>query len=97
MLKKMYNYELPFSKKNIDIVKNSIKIMEDGESVVYGKTGSGVENNKEVNGWFVGYIEENNNMYFFATSIEGKNGATGVKAKEITLQILRDLGNVMKK
>ncbi|MBU3128970.1 BlaR1 family beta-lactam sensor/signal transducer [Clostridium tagluense] len=97
MLKKMYNYELPFSKKNIDIVKNSMKIMEDGERVMYGKTGSGDENNKEVNGWFVGYIEENNDMYFFATNIEGKNGATGVKAKEITLQILRDLGNVMKK
>ena len=47
-----------------------------------GYAGSGL-------GWFVGYVERNNNVYFFATEAEGKNLGPG-KASEITLKILAD-------
>lgn len=36
-----------------------------------GKTGWSISNNIN-NGWFVGYIESQNKMYFFATNVEPK-------------------------
>lgn len=96
LLKKMNNYELPFSKKNIDIVKKSIKLIENEDTVLYGKTGSGVENNNSVNGWFVGFIENGNNAYIFASNIEATDGATGTKAKDIALKVLKEKQNIIK-
>lgn len=96
MLRKFYNYQLPASKGNIDIVKNVIALSNENGIKLSGKTGSGGStlNDKYINGWFVGYVEKNKNVYFFACNIEandatGKN-ADGAEAKEITLKILKD-------
>jgi beta-lactamase class D len=40
-------------------------------------------------GWFVGYLETKDNVYFFATNIKGSH-TDGVKAKEISLEILKN-------
>lgn len=53
--------------------------------------GSGLQDGKWVLGWFVGYIEHQGKYYVFATNIEGKDGAIGGKAREITKAIARDL------
>ncbi len=56
-----------------------------------GKTGSGLMESEHV-GWFVGYKELNGNVYFFATNITGSTPeANGPKAREISLEILREL------
>ncbi|MDQ7862455.1 penicillin-binding transpeptidase domain-containing protein [Peribacillus frigoritolerans] len=47
---------------------------------------------KNLNGWFIGYVETKNNTYFFATNIQNENDSSGSKAGEITLSILKDLG-----
>ena len=47
---------------------------------------------KDVNGWFVGYIESDNNTYYFATNIQAPSNATGSQATEITETILSDFG-----
>lgn len=90
MLKKFYRNELSFSKRNIDIVKKIIVLSEENDTVLSGKTGGGVVNGKCINGWFIGYVEKNKNVYFFATNIQSQDGATGYKAKELTLQILKE-------
>lgn len=59
---------------------------------LYGKTGTGRVNGKDVNGWFVGYIESDNNTYYFATNIQAPSNATGSQATEITETILSDFG-----
>ncbi|NFB15695.1 BlaR1 family beta-lactam sensor/signal transducer [Clostridium botulinum] len=89
-LKKLWNYDVKFKKEDVDFVKNSIKLMEEGDVVLYGKTGSGSENNKDVNGWFVGVLEKGNNKYYFATNIEGSNNINGQKAKSIAVDILKE-------
>ena len=86
MLRKLYDYQLPFSKRNIDIVKMIIIDSKEAGVTLSGKTGSG----GAVNGWFVGYVEKADNIYFFATNIEGEKEANGAKAKEITKNILKD-------
>lgn len=96
ILRKFYDYQLPFSKRNIDIVKNIIVLSDKSGIKLSGKTGSGSMPNSEkyINGWFVGYIEKGNNVYIFVTNIEANglsnNSAGGQEAKEITLKILKD-------
>lgn len=92
ILKRIYNYEVPFSNESIDTVKEILKISKKGNNILSGKTGSGVINNKSVNGWFVGCLEKHDNVYFFAVNIEGKEKANGTSAREIALSILEDKG-----
>jgi beta-lactamase class D len=71
----------------MDIVK-SIIIQETlpGGEIFSGKTGS---NGKDL-GWFVGTVELGSNIYIFATNIIGE-GANGIKAKDITMEIIKRL------
>ena len=88
LLKSFYLNEYNFKAENIKTIKNSIKISEKSNSTMYGKTGTGTVNNKNINGWFIGFIEKNDNTYFFATNIQGIDNANGSTAAEITQKIL---------
>lgn len=100
MLKRIYTYQIPISKENIDIVKKILVLAKKDGVVLSGKTGSGLKDSGKfipqgtddgyIIGWFVGYVEKDNNVYYFATNIEGEKDAYGGKAKEITLKILKD-------
>lgn len=52
---------------------------------------TGRVNGQDINGWFIGFIENADNTYFFATNIQNEQHATGSKAADITLSILSDL------
>jgi bla regulator protein BlaR1 len=90
-LKKLLLYDLPFSKRNIEIVKNIIILDKTDKYILRGKTGSGREKGKDILGWFVGFIKVNNKTYIFATNIEAPDGAWGIEAKKITFEILKKL------
>ena len=85
LLKKFYNYNLPFSKKDIDIVKKILVISDKDDIKFSAKTGSSVNL-----GWFIGCLELKNKNYFFVTNIRGVE-ADGIKAKKITKDILKFL------
>jgi len=68
-LQKFYKSELSISVRTENIMKKLMVIHEDESYKLSGKTGWSVTNNID-NGWFVGYIETNNNVYYFATNIE---------------------------
>ena len=90
-LKRLYRDDLPFSERSMKIVKEIMTLEETNTYQLRGKTGSG-QTGGLYTGWFVGYVEEGENVYFFATNIQGANAdATGPKAKAITLAILQDL------
>ena len=61
----------------------------DGTSSLYGKTGTGTVDGKNTNGWFIGFVESVHGPYSFAVHISGEDGATGAKAGEIALDILK--------
>jgi bla regulator protein BlaR1 len=94
ILRRLYDYKLPFSKRNIDIARNIILLSDENGVRLSGKTGGGTSSDKYINGWFVGYVEKDENVYFFATNIEASGqsdkNADGQKAREITLRILKD-------
>lgn len=91
LLKRLYRDDLPFSQRSLKIVKE-IMILENTDTYrLSGKTGSGQVGTAYI-GWFVGYVEELGNAYFFATNIEASTAdAKGIKAKEITEDILQGL------
>lgn len=92
-LHKLYHDQLPFSQRNMDIVRDILILEQTEEYTLSGKTGTGFnqEWKDPVLGWFVGVLEKDGKRYFFVTNIEGEQASSG-KAKEITLQILRDKG-----
>jgi len=90
LLKKLLSYDLPCSKRTIDILKNILALDITSNYILSGKTGSAFENEKWTVGWFVGYVTSEGHTYVFATNIEGE-GARGEEAKKITYEILRDL------
>jgi beta-lactamase class D len=89
-LKRLYKDELPFSRRSMDTVKEILVLEKTETYQLSGKTGSALRVLPIVS-WFVGYLETKDNVYFFATNIEGSDG-TGDKAREIAQNILQDLG-----
>ncbi|MDE7267382.1 MAG: BlaR1 family beta-lactam sensor/signal transducer [Lachnospiraceae bacterium] len=89
LLKKLYTNEFQFDDHNVQAVKDSLKLSTSDQSVLSGKTGSGIINGKNTNGWFVGYVETGTNTWFFATNIQGADHADGLTASAITLKVLK--------
>lgn len=52
------------------------------------KTGTGRIDEKDTNGWFIGYVISDTNTYIFATNIQASDYANGKTASTLTLAIL---------
>jgi beta-lactamase class D len=92
MLKKLYQNKLKFSQRSMDIVKRIMIYDQNDKYTIRAKTGWALRVEDQV-GWFVGYIEKEENVYFFAINLQSKNPEEGfVSRKEITLKILKALG-----
>lgn len=92
LLQAFYYNQLGYKKRHIQAVKDVLLLDKNEEARLSGKTGTGTVNGKNINGWFIGYVETKNNTYFFATNIQNEVDSSGSKAGEITLSILKDLG-----
>ena len=92
LLQDFYQNNFHFDSKNIQAVKKALLLSTTSSGSLYGKTGTGRVNGKDVNGWFIGYIETANNTYYFATNIQSSSGATGSQATKITESVLSNLG-----
>lgn len=68
-LKRLYQSELPITKRTEKIVKRMMVTQENKQYTISGKTGWSISNG-ENNGWFIGYIQTKNNIHFFATNVE---------------------------
>ena len=70
-LKRLYKSELPISNRTEQIMKRLMITDQNEEYILRGKTGWSIRNNHN-NGWFVGYLEKENNTYFIAVNINPK-------------------------
>jgi beta-lactamase class D len=96
-LKKLYESTLPFSRRSMDIVKQIIVLEKTDRYILRGKTGMTDFPGGMFVGWFVGYLERDGNVYFFATNIFTDNTERDFERiktgrKEMTQSILRELG-----
>lgn len=92
LLIKLYRNDFGFAPANIRAVKDAMLLSQTPDGSLYGKTGTGRVDGKDVNGWFVGYVETRGQVYCFAANIQGSDGAAGSRAAEITEDILSRLG-----
>ncbi|MDE6985255.1 MAG: BlaR1 family beta-lactam sensor/signal transducer, partial [Lachnospiraceae bacterium] len=73
-------------------VKEAIRLYDTENGTLFGKTGTGDKNGKNVLGWFVGYLEKDGRVYYFATNIQNTAQADGAGAARLTLAALAQLG-----
>ena len=64
LLTKLQSNSFGFAPENIVAVKDAIRLSSSDAGTFYGKTGTGRINGKDVNGWFVGFVESSDNTYF---------------------------------
>lgn len=84
----------------MDIVKRIMIQQKTDEYTLRGKTGwaqteTRKKEIKENTGWFTGYVETKDNVYFFATCVQytGTENKNFIKCrKEISLKALKELG-----
>jgi bla regulator protein BlaR1 len=91
-LKKLAQRKLPVSQRAMAITKQAIMLDKQGDARLFGKTGSGYIKGKHSWGWFVGWVESHGKKLLFTTYIQAPKGASGGKAKALTLTKLRELG-----
>ncbi len=91
-LRRLYTYQLPVSKRSIDIVKKIMVLEKTDTYTLSAKTGLALRTEIRI-GWLVGYLEQGGNVYFFATEIEQKDPTDlfGKARLEITRKIFRAL------
>lgn len=90
-LRRLYENNLPFSARSMQIVRKMI-IQEEGPGYkLSGKTGTTQMNGKNI-AWYIGYVETKDDVNFFAANLQGANEAVqAAKAREIALHVLRGL------
>jgi beta-lactamase class D len=73
-LVRLYQEDLPFSTSVMRTVKDIMLIERKDNYILRGKTGWGmnVEGVQNI-GWYVGYIERDNNVYFYALNFENQD------------------------
>ncbi len=87
-LKKLYNNALPYSKSHMDLVKKLLVVKSTSDYIMRAKTGWAMRIENQ-HGWYVGYVEKNDETWFFATNIEIKEKQDAHFRKELTLQALK--------
>lgn len=94
-LKRFYLSELPISKRTETMVKSMMVIETTDQYKLSGKTGWTIRNGHN-NGWFVGFVETSEKVYFFATNIEPSEAFNmdmfAIIRREITEKGLKAMG-----
>ena len=87
-LKRFYMNELPIKDRTSKIMKRLMVIDENDSFTISGKTGWAIRNGNN-QGWFVGYLEKNNETYFFATHVEPEESFNMKMFPAIRGQVIR--------
>lgn len=93
-LKRLYLGETGFSQRSMNITKSIMQKKDQTQYPLRAKTGWAIKENLDI-GWFVGWMEIGDNVYFFATNVETQFADAKVFTKsriDITNKILKELG-----
>ncbi|AFZ37397.1 Beta-lactamase [Stanieria cyanosphaera PCC 7437] len=90
-LRRLYQNDLPFSQKTIDLVKDIMIAEQTPDYILRAKTGWATSVTPNI-GWYVGYLEQNDQVYFFATNLDLNSETDPAVRLEVTRLCLQDLG-----
>lgn len=95
-LQRLHEDKLPFSHQTMGTTKEIMINEMIGDFTLYGKTGWGYTDSLLMTGWYVGYVEVGNKVYYFAnlltTSTDYNNPHFGAARKAIAYRMLREMG-----
>ena len=86
-LQQLQSGKLPFSQRNMNLLNDIMIVEKTPLYTLRGKTGW-----VDKTGWFVGYLEQNNQVYYFATNIDMSNPKLAPARIKITRRCLKILG-----
>lgn len=95
LLRRLFDGEMPFSAKNIAILKDMMRLgTDENGTVFYGKTGSGTDpQSGQALGWFVGFLETGETIRLFACNVTGTDPEiSGKTARTAVEQFLESQG-----
>lgn len=87
-LKRLYLEDLPFRKKHMALTKKLMIIEQTPEYILRAKTGWAARIPKQ-HGWYVGWVEKADDIWFFATNIAIDSREDIVHRKALTLAALQ--------
>jgi beta-lactamase class D len=94
-IKRLYEEKLPISPSAMRSVKSIMVVEKTPQYTLSGKTGWAVRNGNNY-GWFIGWVETKNNVYYLATLVEPKNQEEisdfAAARKWITMEVLERMG-----
>lgn len=88
-LSAMFNYEVPYTRNHVDLVKEIMLVEQTADYSLYAKsgwTGAGLHT-----GWFVGYIEKGNDVWLFAMNMDMDKVEQARLRKDLTVRSLQAL------
>jgi len=89
-LRRLNNYELPFRRENMDLLKNIMRAETNAEYSLYAKSGWATTTPQV--GWYVGFVETSTRTWLFAMNMQVDNRAQVGLRKELTIASLQALG-----
>lgn len=87
-LEKLYKGELPFAPRTMSIVRDIMTVEKTATYVFRAKTGMAIRVEHPV-GWYVGWLERDGNVYFFANNIDLREGVDPMARVEIVKKYFR--------
>ena len=89
-LRRLYEYELPFQREHVDVLKDIMQIEKNDHYSLYAKSGWATTTPQV--GWFVGFVETGTQTWFFAMNMQVDKREQVSLRQELTLSSLRALG-----
>ena len=91
-LRRLHGEALGVSPRATAVVKEILVLERDPGFVLSGKTGLGSRPGDETLGWFVGWVETGDDVFFFALNLSGRDGKQVREARvPLARAILREL------
>ncbi|NTW50831.1 MAG: class D beta-lactamase, partial [Chlorobiales bacterium] len=90
-LKKVYQHTLPFSESSYETLRQIMLVEKTPTYTMRAKTGWATRVTPQV-GWYVGYVETANEVWFFATNIDTRDEKDLPLRQKLTRQALQEKG-----
>jgi beta-lactamase class D len=88
-LRKLYNYDLPFRREHVDILRQIMVTQRTEQHTIYAKTGwAGTEPQVA---WYVGFVESGTGTWLFAMNMRVDRPEQAALREELALRSLRAL------
>lgn len=90
-LKKIYQRSLPFSASSYDTLQHIMLVEKTPTFTIRAKTGWATRSTPQI-GWYVGYVETLNDVWFFATNLDVRNEKDLPTRQKLTREVLQEKG-----